>query len=197
MYHHLSGRLTHKTPALAVVDVAGVGFEVTCPLSTFEKLPPEGSNVLLLTHLIVREDGFRLFGFLTSEERELFRMLINVNGIGPMLATAVLSGTSVETVKQAVMTGDTALLKKIRGIGGKTAERMVLELKGPISRLGLHYSATGALPPGDRGALDAVAGLVSLGFPRLKAEEAVAAARKKLGTDAGVEGLVREALKST
>jgi holliday junction DNA helicase RuvA len=197
MYHHLSGKLMHKSPAFAVVDAGGIGFEGTIPLSTFEKLPPEGSNVMLLTHFVVREDAHRLFGFLTSDERELFRMLINVNGIGPMLATAVLSGTSVETVKQAVASGDTALLKKIRGIGAKTAERMVLELKGPIARLGVRVGATGAVTPGDGGALDAVAGLVSLGFARAKAEEAVGAARNKLGNDAGIEALVREALKST
>ncbi len=196
MYHHLSGKLVSKTPALAVVDVGGVGYEVTIPLSTYERLPAEGAAVQLLTHLVVREDALRLFGFLTAEERELFRMLIGVSGIGPMLATAVLSGTSVETVKQAVMTGDAVLLKKIRGIGSKTAERMVLELKGPISRLGVRAGAA-ALGTGDGGAMDAVSGLVSLGFARVKAEESVALARRKLGKDAAVEALVREALKST
>lgn len=196
MFHHLSGKLTSKSPALAVVDVGGAGYEVTIPLSTYERLPAEGAHVTLLTHLIVREDAHRLFGFLTTDERELFRMLISVSGIGPMLATAVLSGTSVETVRQAVIAGDAAMLKKIRGIGAKTAERMVLELKGPISRLGARAGGP-SLGAGDGGALDAVAGLVSLGFSRAKAEESVAAARKKLGADAAVEALVREALKST
>ncbi len=196
MYHHVSGKLVSKTPALVVVDCAGVGYEMTVPLSTYEKLPGEGAPVRLLTHLVVREDAHRLFGFLTSDERELFRLLIGVNGIGPMLATAVLSGTSVETVKQAVMTGDAAMLRKIRGIGAKTAERMVLELKGPISRMGVRVGA-GGVPTGGGGALDAVAGLVSLGFSRARAEESVALARKKLGADASVESLVREALKST
>ncbi len=196
MYHHLSGKLVSKAPALVVVDCAGVGYEMTVPLSTYEKLPVEGAPVRLLTHLVVREDAHRLFGFLTAEERELFRLLIGVNGIGPMLATAVLSGTSVETVKQAVMSGDAAMLRKIRGIGAKTAERMVLELKGPISRMGVRLGA-GAVGGGDGGALDAVAGLVSLGFARARAEESVALARKRLGADASVESLVREALKST
>ena len=196
MYHHLSGKLVSKTPALVVVDVGGTGYELTVPLSTFEKLPSEGAGVHLLTHLVVREDAMRLFGFLTADERDLFRMLINVSGIGPMLATAVLSGTSVETVKQAVMTGDSVLLKRIRGVGSKTAERMVLELKGPISRLGVRVGAA-CVGTGDGGVLDAVAGLVSLGFARVKAEEVIAHARKKLGKDASVESLVREALKST
>ena len=194
MYHHLSGKLVHKSPATIVVDVAGVGYEAAVPLSTYEKLPAEGSPVRLLTHLYVREDVMRLFGFLTAEERELFRMLIGVSGIGPMLAMAVLSGTSVETVRQAVLSGDAALLRKIRGIGTKTAERMVLELRGPISRLGVSPGA--AAGTGDRRVLDAVAGLVSLGFARGKAEEAILAARRKLGSDATVESLVREALKS-
>ena len=196
MYHHLTGKLVHKSPALVVVDVAGMGYEVTVPLSTFEKLPSEGSAVHLLTHFHVREDAFRLFGFMTSEERELFRMLIAVSGIGPSLATAVLSGTSVETVRQAVLSGDSGRLKKVRGIGAKTAERMVLELKGPSARLGTRVGAA-AISYGDRSIMDAVAGLVSLGFPRTKAEEAVADARKKLGADVTIEALVREALKST
>jgi Holliday junction DNA helicase RuvA len=195
MYHHLSGKLVSKTPALVVVDCSGVGYEVAVPLSTFEKLPAEGSHVHLLTHLHVREDGMRLFGFLTAEERDLFRMLIGVSGIGPVLATAVLSGTSVETVRQAVLSGDAALLKKIRGIGSKTADRIILELRGSIARLGVRVGA--GAPAGDRPTLDAVAGLVSLGFTRSKAEEAVVDARKKLGPGATVETLVREALKST
>jgi Holliday junction DNA helicase RuvA len=137
----------------------------------------------------------KLFGFLTADERALFRMLIGVSGIGPMLALAVLSGTSVEMVRQAVVSGDAAMLKKIRGIGGKTAERMVLELRGPIERLGV--TALGArVPVGDEPALDAVAALVALGFVRSKAEEAVGKVRQKLGREAGVEMLVREALKS-
>jgi len=99
MYHHLSGTLMHKSPASIVVEVAGVGYGLTVPLSTFEKLPAEGEQVRLLTHLHVRDDVMRLFGFATGEERELFRMLIGVSGIGPMLALAVLSGMSVDTIK--------------------------------------------------------------------------------------------------
>ena len=194
MYHHLSGKLMHKSPASVVVDVAGVGYGLTVPLSTYEKLPTEGEQVRLLTHLHVRDDVMRLFGFATSEERELFRMLIGVSGIGPMLALAVLSGMSVDTIKQAVAAGDATLLKTIRGVGAKTAERMVLELRDPIGRLGVPIGAPG-VSAGDRTALDAVAALVSLGYSRTKAEEAVALARKKCGADTTVEELVREALK--
>ena len=195
MYHHLSGKLAHKSPAQIVVDVGGVGYELSVPLSTYEKLPAEGETVRLLTHFHVRDDGMRLFGFLSHEERELFRMLLTVSGIGPMLAMAVLSGSSVEAVKSAVLTADSSRLKKIRGIGTKTAERMVLELRDPIARLGVRVSG-GEASAGEFAALDAVSALVSLGFSRTRADEAVAAARKTLGTQASVEALVREALKS-
>jgi holliday junction DNA helicase RuvA len=195
MYHHLSGKLAHKSPAQIVVDVGGIGYELAVPLSTFEKLPPEGDAVLLLTHLHVRDDGMRLFGFLSHEERELFRMLLTVSGIGPMLAMAVLSGSSVEAVKGAVLAGDAVRLRKIRGIGTKTAERMVLELRDPIARLGVRVS-TGSAASGEFASIDAVSALVSLGFSRARADEAVALARKTLGTQASVEALVREALKS-
>ena len=194
MYHHLSGKLVHKSATAIVVDVAGVGYDLSVPLSTYEGLPREGSDVRLLTHLHVRDDGMRLFGFLSADERELFRMLIGVSGIGPMLALAVLSGTSVETVKQAVINGDASLLKKIRGVGTKTAERMVLELREAVTRLGVRPGVTVSV--GDRTALDAVAALVSLGYSRTKAEEAVAVARKKCGPDVTVEELVRDALKA-
>jgi Holliday junction DNA helicase RuvA len=195
MYHHLSGKLAHKSPTAIVVDVGGVGYELAVPLSTYEKLPAEGEAVHLLTHLHVRDDAVRLFGFLSSPERELFRMLIGVTGIGPMLAMAVLSGTSVESVRSAVLAGDAARLKKIRGVGTKTAERMVLELRDPIVRLGVQAGGPTA-QAGELTSLDAVSALVSLGFSRTKADEAIAGARKKLGPDASVEALVREALKS-
>ena len=195
MYHHLSGKLAHKSPAQIVVDVGGVGYELSVPLSTYEKLPAEGETVRLLTHFHVRDDVMRLFGFLSHEERELFRMLLTVSGIGPMLAMAVLSGSSVEAVKSAVLTADSSRLKKIRGIGTKTAERMVLELRDPIARLGVRVSG-GEASAGEFASLDAVSALVSLGFSRTRADEAVAAARKTLGTQASVEALVREALKS-
>ena len=195
MYHHLSGKLVHKSAAGVVLEVTGVGYELTVPLSTYEKLPKEGSSVRLLTHFHVRDDGMRLFGFLTAEERELFRMLIAVSGIGPMLALAVLSGTSVEMVRQAVLAGDATLLKRIRGVGSKTAERMVLELREPISRLGVEAGRAAAQAGGSR-VLDAAAALVSLGYSRTRAEEAVALVRKRRGADATVEELGRDALRS-
>ena len=195
MYHHLRGKLVHKSPAGVVLDVEGVGYALTVPLSTYETLPAEGESVRLLTHLHVRDDAMRLFAFASDEERDLFRMLIAVSGIGPTLALAVLSGTSVDTVKEAVLSGDATLLRQIRGVGAKTAERMVLELRDAVARLDV-TAGTRAVGPGDAAALDAVAALVALGFTRTKAEEVVVASRKRLDVDVTVEELVREALKS-
>ena len=143
MYHHLSGKLAHKSPGVGRRRRRRRRLRSHRPAQHLREAPGRGGSVHLLTHLHVREDGMRLFGFLTAEERELFRMLIAVSGIGPMLAMAVLSGTSVESVKQAVLAGDAALLKKIRGIGTKTAERMVLELRDPIVRLGVRAGVPG------------------------------------------------------
>jgi Holliday junction DNA helicase RuvA len=195
MYHHLCGKLVLKSPASVVVEAGGVGYDLVVPLSTFEKLPAEGCDVRLLTHYHVREDAVRLYGFLTDDERELFRLLIGVSGIGPALAMAVLSGSSVDIVKQAVLSGDAVALRQIRGIGTKTAERIVLELRDVIAKSGL---ATHKPVPGsaDAATRDAVSALVSLGFSRTRAEESVSAARKKCPPGASVEDLVREALKS-
>ncbi len=195
MYHHLVGNLVSKSAASVVVEAGGIGYELSVPLSTYERLPAVDSDVRLLTHLHVREDMMRLYGFATPEERELFRMLIGVSGIGPMLAMAVLSGTSVEMFRKAVLNSEVALLKSIRGVGARTAERMVLELRGPVGRM--TPGEGGAVGPEDTAGIAAVAALVSLGFSRSKAEDAISSVRKKLGSGAALEDLVREALKST
>lgn len=195
MYHHLVGNLVSKSAASVVVEAGGIGYELSVPLSTYERLPAVDSDVRLLTHLHVREDMMRLYGFATPEERELFRMLIGVSGIGPMLAMAVLSGTSVEMFRKAVLNGEVALLKSIRGVGARTAERMVLELRDPVGRM--TPGEGGVVTPEDTAGIDAVAALVSLGFSRSKAEDAISSVRKKLGSGTALEDLVREALKST
>jgi Holliday junction DNA helicase RuvA len=195
MYHHLCGKLVRKSTAGVVLEVAGVGYDLSVPLSTYEKLPAPNSEVTLLTHLHVREDALKLFGFLTAAERELFRMLIGVSGIGPMLAMAVLSGTSVDGFRQAVLSGDATQLKRIRGVGARTAERMVLELRDAVARA-VGEAGAPALSRDDGTALDAVAGLVALGYTRSKAENAVSDVRKRCGSGASVQELVREALKS-
>src|SRR5437762_9853250 len=133
MITFLDGRLVHVLPTQATVDVNGVGYEVLIPLSSYDKLPGANQPVEILTHLHVREDAQVLYGFMTAAERDLFRLLVNhVSGIGPKLALAVLSGMSVDRFKAAVVNADIASLSKISGLGKKTAERIVLELKDKL-----------------------------------------------------------------
>ena len=132
MITFLKGKLTDALPTQAVIDVNGIGYEVLIPLSSFEKLPELGQAVTLKTQLVVREDSQTLYGFATNDERELFRMIQGVSGIGPRLALNVLSGMDVASFKGAIGTGDVKRLSSINGIGKKTAERMVLELKDKL-----------------------------------------------------------------
>src|ERR1700741_2031894 len=133
MITFLDGKLAAALPTQAIVDVGGVGYEISIPLSSYDKLPPVGESLRILTHFHVREDAHLLYGFMTAAERDLFRLLVNnVSGIGPKLALAVLSGMSVERFKAAVVNADIASLSKISGLGKKTAERIVLELKDKL-----------------------------------------------------------------
>ena len=197
MITFLKGKLTHALPTQVVIDVNGIGYEVLIPLSSFEKLPELGQAVTLKTQLVVREDSQTLYGFATNDERELFRMIQGVSGIGPRLALNVLSGMDVVSFKGAIGTGDVKRLSSINGIGKKTAERMVLELK---DKLGL-VSGAAAAPLGqalaahDKPIADAAAALEALGTKPLEALKAAQAARAMLGPQASVEELVRAALK--
>ena len=197
MITFLKGKLTHALPTQVVIDVNGIGYEVLIPLSSFEKLPELGQAVTLMTQLVVREDSQTLYGFATNDERELFRMIQGVSGIGPRLALNVLSGMDVVSFKGAIGTGDVKRLSSINGIGKKTAERMVLELK---DKLGL-VSGGAAAPLGqalaahDKPIADAAAALEALGTKPLEALKAAQAARAMLGPQASVEELVRAALK--
>ena len=197
MITFLKGKLTDALPTQVVIDVNGIGYEVLIPLSSFEKLPELGQAVTLKTQLVVREDSQTLYGFATNDERELFRMIQGVSGIGPRLALNVLSGMDVVSFKGAIGTGDVKRLSSINGIGKKTAERMVLELK---DKLGL-VSGTAATPldqalaAHDKPIADAAAALEALGTKPAEALKAAQAARAMLGPQASVEELVRAALK--
>ncbi len=143
MITFLHGRLVEALPSLIVVEVNGVGYEVHVPLSTFDRLPSTGSEVQILTHFAVREDAHILYGFLTATERDLFRLLINtVSGIGPRIALSILSSLSVSAFRSAVAAGDFKALSAVNGVGKKTAERIVVELKDKLIALG----GSGALP---------------------------------------------------
>jgi Holliday junction DNA helicase RuvA len=192
MIDRLQGRLIAKSPTAASVDVGGVGFAVRVPLSTYESLPPEGGRVSLLTHLLVREDELCLFGFATEPERDLFRMLLPVNRIGPAVALRVLSSCTPSQFKRYVLDGNAdALRATVKGLGAKTASRLVIELRERVEQL-----PVAAEPAGSQAARDAVQALVALGEPQADAERAVRAALAKLGADADRQKLMEEALGS-
>lgn len=193
MYEHVRGRLERKSPAEAVVDAGGVGWLLTIPLSTYEALPREGSEVRLFTELVVREDAHRMFGFASREERTFFRTLQSVSGVGPSVALQVVSAAPFSEFRDAVVSGDAARLRRIRGIGKKLSERLVVELREAME------SMPGSSAAGSRStdtlSRDAELALEALGFPKAAAEKAVAAARAEApdATDAGE--IVRRALR--
>src|SRR5512138_207007 len=166
MISFLHGKLVDALPTQVTLDVHGVGYEVLIPLSSFDKLPPVGQEVKLLTHLAIREDAHVLYGFMSAAERDLFRLLIHtVSGIGPKIALNVLSGMSVVALRGAVASGDVKALSQISGVGRKTAERIVVELKDKIGAAGAWEasSARRALSPEEQKLNDAVLALMALG----------------------------------
>jgi Holliday junction DNA helicase RuvA len=198
MISFLHGKLVDALPTQVTVDVNGVGYDVLIPLSSFDKLPQPGGDVKLLTHLAVREDAHVLYGFMTVAERELFRMLINtVSGIGPKIALNVLSGMNPVAFRGAVASGDVKSLSQISGVGKKTAERIVVELRDKVGAAGAWEASSAArsLSSSDQKLNDAVLALMALGFKQPDAHESVRAAQAVLGEQASVEALVRAALK--
>ncbi len=196
MIGRLAGRLARKTPQAVLLDVAGVGYRVVIPLSTFYALGDEGTAATLEVSTQVREDAITLFGFATERERELFELLIGVSKVGPKLAIAVLSGIAVDDLGAAIAAGNVARLATVPGIGAKTAERLVLELRGkvqaPAVGAGAPAAAAGASASGGRAAEDAVAALVNLGYRAKDAEKAVGRAARE--GELALEALIRRAL---
>jgi Holliday junction DNA helicase RuvA len=191
MIGRLSGILLEKTPPLILVDINGVGYEVEVPMSTFYGLPATGAHVALLIHMTVREDAHLLYGFATERERATFRQLLKVNGIGAKSALGILSGMSVDDLAQAIALQEVALLVKIPGIGKKTAERLLLELK---DKLGSVTGGTSALLSGQpkSSGNDVLNALLALGYNEREALAAI----KTLATDLTVAEGIRHALKS-
>jgi Holliday junction DNA helicase RuvA len=172
MLTSIRGVLREKTPTFVVVETSGVGFLLSIPLSTYETLGAPGQPVHMLTHLHVREDALQLFGFATEEERKLFQLLLSVTGIGPKVAQGILSGISVREFESAIRNQDLEALVRIPGVGKKTAERLVLELREKIGEVRPGEGA--AVPDGARRAFEeAVLALVSLGYKRTQAHAAV------------------------
>lgn len=197
MISFVKGRLVKVKPTEVVVETGGIGYRVNIPLSTFEKLPEAGENVTLLTHLHVKEDSHTLYGFRTDEEREVFRTIIGVSGAGPKMALAILSGISTEGFKSALIEGSTEVLRTIPGVGKKTAERLIVELRDKFGRAGVTLAAAGGRETAEEGrrANDAMLALISLGYNRKAAYKAITEALKASGGEIDVRELIRKALK--
>ena len=198
MITFLHGTLVESLPTQITVDVGGVGYEVLIPLSSFDSLPAPGAEVKILTHLAVREDAHVLYGFMTIAERGLFRLLIDtVSGIGPKIALNILSGMAVTAFRGAVASNDVKALSRISGVGRKTAERIIVELKDKVGAAGAWEASSmqRALSVSDQKINDAVLALVALGYKQAEAFTTVREAQNRLGAAATVEELVRACLR--
>lgn len=197
MITFLEGTLAEKSPARLVIRVGGVGYEVFIPLSSFDHLPPENQNCRILIYEYIREEQHSLFGFMTEIERKTFAMLMNVNGIGPKLAMSALSSLAVSDLIIAIVSGDVARLTTITGIGKKTAERMVVELRDKLASAEITKGASVGIGAGSQNAKigDAILALVSLGYKQNEAAKMAAAAASKGSEGMTVEKIVRSALR--
>ncbi|MCO4757948.1 MAG: Holliday junction branch migration protein RuvA [Oceanospirillaceae bacterium] len=207
MIGRLRGELLEKHPPQLLIDVNGVGYEVEASMNTFYRLPELGRQVTLFTHFVVREDAQLLYGFADREERLLFRTLIKVNGVGPKLALTILSGISANDFVRSVHDQDTAALVRLPGVGKKTAERLIVEMKDKLKDLQVadfgEFQLSGggdpdvavSMPVADHRA-EAESALVALGYKPVQATKAIAQAEKALGPGASSEDLIRQSLKS-
>lgn len=193
MIGHLRGRLVRKAPPALIVDVNGVGYELEAPMSTFYRLPELGSEVELHTHLVVREDAQLLYGFATEDERRLFRDLLRVTGIGPKIGLALLSGIDVETFMRCVEAEDTQALTRIPGIGRKTAERLLIEMRDRIRALGQLPTGGTATATASGARAEAYAALVALGYRPVEVNRLLQGVEQD---GAGTEELIRRALQA-
>jgi Holliday junction DNA helicase RuvA len=199
MISYLQGKLVESLPTQITVDVNGVGYEIFIPLSSYDLLPQPGQSIRVLVQLVVREDSHTLYGFMSPDQRDLFKLLVHsVSGIGPKTAIQILSGISVTAFKGAVVNNDIKTLSSISGVGKKTAERIVVELKDKIGIVGAWeaQSAKRALSHEEQLLNDAILALIGLGYKQIEAHKVIRAALNTLGPKATVEELLREALRN-
>lgn len=192
----LHGTLFEKTPNSAIVECGGVGYEVAIPIGTYSELPSVGGECRVFTRHVVREDDELLFGFATKEERQTFDQLLTVSGVGPKLAIAVLDGMSVQDFRRCVVNGDAKRIGTVKGVGKKTAEKIVVELRGAIDPVEAMAAGDGKAVPVDANMRDAVLALSQLGFPQDQAFKMVQAAVEGGADKNHVDALVRAALAS-
>jgi Holliday junction DNA helicase RuvA len=191
----LTGKIAHKAPDFIILDVNGVGYRVQIPFSTYYALPAEGAVVSLQIHTSVKEDAINLYGFRTQQEKELFQLLIGVSGVGPKLANGILSNSQPSELSESLVRGDLARLSAIPGIGKKTAERLVLELKEKVKKLGLAQPQQGAAPAAAKQEVreDVLSALINLGYKEAVVQKALSEVR--IPEDASVESVLKQALK--
>ena len=197
MFSHLRGILFHKAPTEIVVDVNGIGYAVSIPLSTYEKLGETDSPVTILVYTHVREDILQLYGFATAAEREIFRLLISVSGIGPKIAQGILSGVQPNELQNLIAQANVSALTAIPGVGRKTAERLIVELRDKIAKLDSGSLTSGPAQENQGIRAEALMALISLGYTRATAEKAIRTALQQLnGKEASIQELLKQALKS-
>jgi len=195
MISHLRGKLVQKSPTEIVIDVNGVGYQVHIPLSTFEKIDKADGEVNILTYMHVREDAMILFGFATEAERDIFRMLISISGIGPKIAQGILSGISTNDLREAVLMNNIDALTSISGVGRKTAERIILELRSKLGKI--EFTETAVTPTSQqlKARSEAIVALMSLGFNRTSAEHTLRAVLSESTIkELTVEEMIKKAL---
>jgi Holliday junction DNA helicase RuvA len=195
MIAFLKGKLIHRDPTFVVIEVNGVGYHVHISLQTFAAIK-EQENVMLFTHLTIREDAHILFGFSSEAERKLFQLLISVNGVGPNTAIVMLSYLNSNEIKSAIVREDAATLQGVKGIGGKTALRVIIELKDKLKKESWEESSTVSSEPHNKLRKEALSALLTLGLPKAAAEKSVDTILKKSGNTITLEDLVKQALKN-
>jgi len=197
MISFLKGRLVHKEPTFVVIDVNGVGYQVSISLQTFSEIK-DHENILLYTHLNIREDAHLLYGFSQESEKRLFQQLISVNGVGPNTAMVMLSYMNSQELKTAIISENTAALQSIKGIGGKTAQRVIIELKDKLKKESWEET-TPSVSAGPHNTIrkEALSALLTLGLPKGAAEKSVDTVLRKSGNNITLEDLVKQALKNS
>lgn len=197
MIAFLKGRLVHREPTFLWIDVNGVGYHVNISLQTFSEIK-DRENVSIFTHLTVREDAHILYGFSNEAEKKLFQLLISVNGVGPNTAIVMLSYLNAQELKSAIIREDVASLQAVKGIGGKTAQRVIIELKDKLKKESWEEMQTGTVSTGSHNTMrnEALSALLTLGLPKAAAEKSVDAILRKSGNTITLEDLVKQALKN-
>ncbi len=195
MIGQLTGKIIHKSPTETIIDVGGVGYQIHVPVTTFDRLPEVGQTTTLFTYLHVREDALQLYGFSTKQDKEIFRKLITISGVGPKLAQTVLSGLSYDELIRAIQQGNIAQLNKIAGVGRKTAERLIVELRDKLDEIHLAEEQPG-IKTLDSIQTEALLALTTLGYSRNASENALRnVLAERTGDTISIEDLIKAALR--